>query len=799
MAFSWQESVKPAGTQNIQCDIEYLDKSYIHVYLDGAETTAFTWTGPTNIRLNSPLSAETVVLLIRKTERDYLYIEFASGAPFIEGNVDTQNKQFLHLAQELVEGRAIEGFYGDVSFNRYRITKVGDPVASGDATNKSYVDSSSAADRAYTDAKVANEELSRAAADTTLYNALNLETAARIAGDKTLSDTLAAHKARALQVPEAAVGMVPAVAGRKDKILAFNSSGDPIAVVPESGSAADVLIQLASSDLSGGALVQLRERINVQDALSPMLYSGRVVRLSVFYARGLTNDDAFAAAFEASKNADGYNCKIIVNDTPYTVEITDTVYQFRTNLETRYNLNNYSGFNCGVVGEFKFNGTAQFKFIRCYRPYVNVVIHGGTGIAGIDTETPTKSSVAVQLDNVVVAPEIHIDIVNYPGYGLATFGTRFLASQGVKGMYPSTVNAYLSGGAVYMSGTNGFGEFSSIWELDCTNGSVFNAIYDVVVHKYEGSDLLVNICNSIRFGYLLLGVANAKIFDSQGVYIGHHLGVAGASASVKQTEDLFVMDIVNSWVRFGQSRLFGANCGFRIGSSANVLFDSLEGYYINQAIRLTNDTSYKGTSNSPTVDVHVKQINVVNGNGQYAYSSKHCIHVDDGILANLTLEDGRIQWNVNGRTSEYVYAIYGGSLSSSHIKIDNVRLLGNYDADPVYMPNYDCIVKMHTPDTEVNVGGTRTTGSGRRLRINWGMSTVETEYTSKPIKRVYVVATVNVAGGNFIVKVDGKPAMYVSGVAGTFSCMFEVSKGQKAYYSMLSSNVVDAYAELELG
>lgn len=144
MAFSWQESVKTAGTQDIQCDIEYLDKSYIHVYLDGSETTAFTWTSSTNIRLNSPLSTETVVLLIRKTEREYLYIEFASGAPFIEGNVDTQNTQFLHLAQELVEGRYIEGFYGDINMHRYRITNLGDPVDARDASNKQYVDAGDA-------------------------------------------------------------------------------------------------------------------------------------------------------------------------------------------------------------------------------------------------------------------------------------------------------------------------------------------------------------------------------------------------------------------------------------------------------------------------------------------------------------------------------------------------------------------------------------------------------------------------------------------------------------------------------
>lgn len=568
----------------------------------------------------------------------------------------------------------------------------------------------------------------------------------------------------------------------------------------------DTLRQNLDSDEegnSGGTLVALEEKISVQDALSPMLYSGRVVRLSVFYARGLRDDAAFAAAFAASKNADGYNCRVIINDTPYVVEITDTIYKFQTSESTRYNLRNYGGYNCGVVGEFKFHGEARFLFEWCYKPYVNVLIQGGVKANGVNKIIPELSSRAVQFEKVIVGAEVHIDTYQYNGYGLATFGKIHLdpsqQSEGIKGLYPSTVNAYQSAGAVYLAGTNGFGEFSSIWELDCTDGSVVDSAYDIVIHKYEGSDLFVNNANSLRFGFLLLGVANAKIFNSQGVYIGHHLGVAGASPTVKQTEDLYCMDIVNSWVRFGQSRLYGANCGFRIGSASNVVFDSLEGYHINQAISITNSTSYSGTSNSPTVDVHVKQINVVNGNGQYAFSSKHCIHVDDGMLANLTLEDGRIQWNVNGRTSEFAYAIYGGSLSTSHIKIDNVRLLGNYDAEPVYMPNYDCIVKMHTPDTEVNVGGTRTTGSGRRLRINWGMSTVETEYTSKPTKRVYVVATVNAAGGNFIARVDSKPAMYAAGVAGTFSGTFEVSKGQKAYYSMASSSVVDSYAELELG
>ena len=165
MAFSWQEQIKSAGTQDIQCDIEYLDKSYIHVYLDGVETTGYTWTSSTNIRLNTALAASTTVLLIRKTEREYLYIEFAGGSPFIEVNVDSQNTQFLHLAQELVEGRAIPGFYGTISMNGYRITDLANPINSQDATTKAYVD----------------------AADTLLGQRIDAEAATRKAADDALS------------------------------------------------------------------------------------------------------------------------------------------------------------------------------------------------------------------------------------------------------------------------------------------------------------------------------------------------------------------------------------------------------------------------------------------------------------------------------------------------------------------------------------------------------------------------------------------------------------------------------------
>lgn len=194
MAFSWQEQIKPAGTQDIQCDIEYLDKSYIHVYLDGVETTGYTWTSSTNIRLNTALVASTTVLLIRKTEREYLYIEFASGSPFIEVNVDSQNTQFLHLAQELVEGRAIPGFYGTISMNGYRITDLANPINAQDAATKAYVDAADtllgqridAEHSGWVDAVAAEAATRKAADDALSARTTNLEQTF-ISGEPTVS------------------------------------------------------------------------------------------------------------------------------------------------------------------------------------------------------------------------------------------------------------------------------------------------------------------------------------------------------------------------------------------------------------------------------------------------------------------------------------------------------------------------------------------------------------------------------------------------------------------------------------
>lgn len=79
------------------------------------------------------------------------------------------------------------------------------------------------------------------------------------AATKNYVDTLASNNlSRTLRTPEP-IPELPGVELRKNKIVGMDSEGDPIMLVPESGSAADVLLELASTeDGKGDALIAVK-------------------------------------------------------------------------------------------------------------------------------------------------------------------------------------------------------------------------------------------------------------------------------------------------------------------------------------------------------------------------------------------------------------------------------------------------------------------------------------------------------------------------------------------------------------
>lgn len=121
---------------------------------------------------------------------------------------DTVNKDFDRLWMAIQQAFIYLGLAltrpllgGPFNAKGYRIENLGYPVNSSDAANKQYVE-----------------------------------------------DVAAGTLNRTLRVPENYVRVIPAIGSRRRQLLAFDDFGNPITVLPESGSASDVLIVLAGAD-----------------------------------------------------------------------------------------------------------------------------------------------------------------------------------------------------------------------------------------------------------------------------------------------------------------------------------------------------------------------------------------------------------------------------------------------------------------------------------------------------------------------------------------------------------------------
>lgn len=91
--------------------------------------------------------------------------------------------------------------------------------------------------------------------------------------DRQLDEKIDGNFQRSLRVPEKSVSVLPGADQRKNKLLSFDERGNPKAIVPESGSAADVLIQLAGGS---GELIGVGGGSTLSDAIkafNPLLPS----------------------------------------------------------------------------------------------------------------------------------------------------------------------------------------------------------------------------------------------------------------------------------------------------------------------------------------------------------------------------------------------------------------------------------------------------------------------------------------------------------------------------------------------
>lgn len=160
--------------------------------------------GGGNVTFLTPPANGTVVMLERVVPT-YRLTDYQDNGDLL---ADTVNKDFDRLWMAIQRSFIYLGLAlrrpllgGPYNAEGYRISNLADPVNDQDAATKKYV----------------HEQ-----------GALNLN--------------------KTLRVPEASTPVLPTAAGRANKLLGFNSAGDPVMVLPQSGSASDVLLELAAED-----------------------------------------------------------------------------------------------------------------------------------------------------------------------------------------------------------------------------------------------------------------------------------------------------------------------------------------------------------------------------------------------------------------------------------------------------------------------------------------------------------------------------------------------------------------------
>lgn len=150
MAYSIIDLAGSGGQTNFSFTSPYLSRVDMHVYIDGVETTAFTFASDFIIVLNVALPGAATVRIRRITPITLPVVDFVNGAVLGETDLDFAGLQLLYAVQEAADDQVNSihlqtGFSDRWNALGYRILNVGTPVATTDAVTKAYVDAISAA------------------------------------------------------------------------------------------------------------------------------------------------------------------------------------------------------------------------------------------------------------------------------------------------------------------------------------------------------------------------------------------------------------------------------------------------------------------------------------------------------------------------------------------------------------------------------------------------------------------------------------------------------------------------------
>ncbi|BBF66888.1 hypothetical protein [Klebsiella phage KN4-1] len=282
----------PVGATEFDIPFDYLSRKFVRVSLVSDDNrrllsniTEYRYVSKTRVKLLVATGGFDRVEIRRFTSASERIVDFSDGSVLRAADLNVSQLQSAHIAEEARDVSLmsmLQDDAGNLDAKGRRIVNLSDPVADSDAATKGYV-------------------------------------------DEGLEHTL--------RFSESTVQPLPPLSLMDGKILAF-SGGKPIGILPESGSAADVLVEL--SKVSGYNLIgKATSFANMRSASG--LKVGDVVLLTSYYEGGTTGGGEFLVKAGSAVDDGGHICVPSGSTNIYLERITSEVHLLDYGILTELN------------------------------------------------------------------------------------------------------------------------------------------------------------------------------------------------------------------------------------------------------------------------------------------------------------------------------------------------------------------------------------------------------------------------------------------------------------------------------
>lgn len=144
MASTYNQYAAAGGNRNFAVPFAFIDRSYVHVYVDGVETAAFTWINDGMVQLTSAPANGALVEVRRVTPTGVMPVDFEDGSILSEDQLDIVAKFSAHLSEEArdyaADSARLNASNDGFDIRGKRLRNVAAAVDPSDAPNKAQLD-----------------------------------------------------------------------------------------------------------------------------------------------------------------------------------------------------------------------------------------------------------------------------------------------------------------------------------------------------------------------------------------------------------------------------------------------------------------------------------------------------------------------------------------------------------------------------------------------------------------------------------------------------------------------------------